>query len=97
MPFYTMPGGGAVHINFGRDKYGRSRGPAPCVGCGWISTRLCDWKVADVHGFKNGGTITCDRPVCDACTWSPEPDKDLCPACVQQYRRWLLAQYIPVP
>lgn len=41
-----------------------------CVKCGGIATRECDWRI---------GRRTCDRPVCDECTHSPAPGKDLCP------------------
>ena len=43
----------------------------PCVSCGGESARLCDWKIGDGR--------TCDAAVCDEHTYSPEPDKDLCP------------------
>lgn len=39
--------------------------------CGKLATRMCDWKV--------GPTTTCDQPICESCTTSPKPDKDLCP------------------
>jgi hypothetical protein len=48
-----------------------SSGSRYCVKCGQEAARLCDWKV--------GLGRTCDRPICDACTSSPAPDKDLCP------------------
>lgn len=41
--------------------------------CGRPATRLCDWKLRSRSG-------TCDTPLCAACTASPAPDKDLCPA-----------------
>jgi hypothetical protein len=43
--------------------------PKPCT-CGKESTRLCDWII--------GRGRTCDAPLCDSCTSSPAPDKDLC-------------------
>lgn len=52
----------------------RHSGPRmlPCIECGEISTRLCDWKVG-----KSGAT--CDAALCDKCTSSPARGKDLCP------------------
>lgn len=48
-----------------------------CCKCGGIATRECDWKV---HGCKaDGRQATCDRGLCDKCTYSPSPEKDLCP------------------
>lgn len=48
-----------------------------CSSCGSISTRMCDWKLA-----RNK---TCDRRLCDACTYQPANDKDLCP---EHRRAW---------
>lgn len=60
-----------------------TRGPRPkrkpCSGCGRPADLLCDWKVP-------GGT--CDKPVCDLCTTSPAPDKDLCPTHAAAYEEW---------
>lgn len=52
-----------------------------CAYCGRGATRQCD-------GPKSEGK-TCDRFICDRCTWSPEPDKDFCPSCapLEQDRR----------
>jgi len=41
--------------------------------CGRPAGLLCDWKV---DGKRSG---TCDAPICDGCTTSPAPNKDLCP------------------
>jgi hypothetical protein len=50
--------------------------------CGKRAALLCDWKVsANPSG-------TCDAPVCQACTTSPAPDKDLCPRHAKQWRAW---------
>lgn len=49
----------------------RQRPKSCACGSGRPADRLCDWKV-------DGGT--CDAPICEACTSSPAPDKDLCPA-----------------
>lgn len=70
--FVRIPGdgplGGATAIVCGpRRKRDR------CVSCGRPAGLLCDWKVPE---NKSG---TCDAPICDACTHSPAPDKDLCP------------------
>ncbi len=50
--------------------------------CGQPGTLLCDWKVPS---RKIG---TCDAPICAACTTSPEPEKDLCPAHAAEFERW---------
>lgn len=71
--------GGMVHINFGRA--GNRAAPRPCAGCGWISERLCDFKL------PNGRT--CDRALCLTCTSSPAPGKDLCPEHELVVRAWL--------
>ena len=44
-----------------------------CSGCGKPADLLCDWKV------KSRRSGTCDKPICAACTYSPAPEKDLCP------------------
>lgn len=46
-------------------------------GSGKPAALLCDWKVA-------GGT--CDAPICEVCTHSPAPDKDLCPTHAAEWR-----------
>lgn len=40
--------------------------------CGAVATLRCDWKVAS----KKSGT--CDAWICERCTTSPAPEKDLC-------------------
>lgn len=42
-------------------------------GCGSLATLLCDWKV------KAKRTGTCDKPLCEVCSYHPAPEKDLCP------------------
>lgn len=63
-------------------------GPRPrrakCRCCGRPADLLCDWKVP---GRKSG---TCDAPICDRCTTSPAPDKDLCPAHAAEFEAWKL-------
>ena len=54
--------------------------------CGQTATLLCDWKVP---GRKSG---TCDRPICEACSHSPAPDKDLCPEHAAEWKRRLAAR-----
>lgn len=64
-----MPGGGVAIMRVAGQR------PRPCVKCGAQSTRLCDWKTS-------GGKVRprrCSAPVCDSCTFSPAPKKDLCP------------------
>jgi len=60
------------------------RRPRPCR-CGALSTRLCDWKTGATTG-KRLKTVTCDEPLCDCCTSSPAPDKDLCPTHAAQWK-----------
>lgn len=50
--------------------------------CGAPGSLLCDWKID-----KNGKT--CDRAICSACSESPAPGKDLCPAHQLAYKGWL--------
>lgn len=89
MPWYRIPGGGVCHINMGRKG-----GPAPCRVCGWVSTRLCDWRLGDIFGRERHESLSCDAPLCAGCGWSPAPDKDLCPAHVAAYRRWLVEAHL---
>jgi hypothetical protein len=49
--------------------------------CGRTASLLCDWKVP-----KNPSG-TCDAPLCERCTSSPAPQKDLCPRHADQWRR----------
>ncbi len=80
MPWYRVPlNGGVVHLHLG--SRGNRNAPRPCAVCGWISERLCDWKM------PNGRD--CDRPLCAWCTMSPAPRKDLCPEHAQHYKAWL--------
>ena len=50
--------------------------------CGRPATLECDWKVP---ARKSG---TCDAPICERCTTSPAPDKDLCPKHAQAFKEW---------
>jgi hypothetical protein len=50
--------------------------------CGADAPLLCDWKVP----AKKSGT--CDRPICEACSTSPEPGKDLCPEHTSAWHAW---------
>lgn len=59
--------------------------PRRC-GCGRRAILTCDWKVAD---RKSG---TCDAPLCDRCTTSPAPEKDLCPDHATAFARWKAAR-----
>lgn len=57
------------------------------------ASRECDWKVAK---RKSG---TCDKKLCDRCSYVPAPDKDLCPI---HRAAWLLhpkskSQMAPIP
>lgn len=55
-----------------------------CVGCGQLvaprALRLCDWKT------PQGKKPTCDAPVCGRCTYSPAPEKDLCPTHAAEWK-----------
>jgi hypothetical protein len=52
--------------------------PQMCA-CGRPAPRLCDWKLGtDGQGKNPHKPITCDTPLCDAHTYQPQPDKDLC-------------------
>jgi hypothetical protein len=51
-----------------------------CMACGKPANLLCDWKVPT----RRSGT--CDKPICEACTHSPAPDKDLCPVHAEVWR-----------
>jgi hypothetical protein len=69
-----VPGGGvAIVCGVG----GRKR-----CKCGRRATLLCDWKVPT----KKSGT--CDAPICDRCTTSPAPDKDICPKHAVELEAW---------
>lgn len=54
----------------------------PRCACGRPATLECDWKVPS---RKSG---TCDAPICDRCTTSPAPDKDICPAHRPAFEAW---------
>ena len=70
--------GTLIHVHYG--YRGNQTAPRPCAVCGWISERLCDWKLS--------GGRDCDRPLCAACATSPAPDKDLCPQHARLYKAW---------
>lgn len=53
------------------------RQPHQKCRCGRRATLLCDWKMPERMNFRK--SQTCDKPLCDRCTSSPAPDKDLCP------------------
>ena len=86
--------GTPIHLNLG--SRANLNAPPPCRVCGWISDRLCD-RILPMPFVSHGKRLTCDAPICEFCSWSPEPGKDLCPACVILYRRWLVeTQLIPL-
>lgn len=55
--------------------------------CGRPAKLLCDWKVP----AKKSGT--CDAPVCDRCTTSPAPGKDLCLKHAVAFEDWKRARH----
>lgn len=59
--------------------------------CGRRATLACDWKVPT---RKSG---TCDKPLCDRCTTSPAPGKDLCAAHAEAFQEWKTAQAMRPP
>ena len=78
MPGFRERGTGTVfHLNLGR----RNKDAKACRTCGWIATRLCDWKMPDGRD--------CDEPICIECTTSPSSEKDLCPRHALAYKAWL--------
>lgn len=63
---------------------GRAIPARPCIKCRKApATRLCDWKLG-----KEAGRATCDRPLCEACTFHPAPGKDLCPRHKTEFDKW---------
>lgn len=74
----TLPGGGRAIIC--------SKGPRKRCPCGGPAHRLCDWKVPN---RKSG---TCDAPICLSCTFSPAPEKDLCPSHKLAFDAWLASR-----
>ena len=56
--------------------------PRKYCACGRRATRECDWKVP---GRRSG---TCDAQLCERCTTSPAPEKDLCPAHAAEFEQW---------
>ncbi len=65
----TLPGGGTAIICGPRQPHQK-------CPCGRRATLLCDWKMAEPITFRK--SQTCDKPLCDRCTSSPAPGKDLC-------------------
>lgn len=71
------------------------RGIHPCVGCGQLATRQCDFKVVRSGVSRNGLPWqrhgTCSAHVCTACTTTLPGDKDSCPehkaACLEACKR----------
>lgn len=59
--------------------------------CGAPATRLCDWKIVGEYEVQrvpgqHPKQATCDEPLCDCCTSSPAPGKDLCPTHAAQWK-----------
>lgn len=70
-----LPGGGSAIVCGPREYQKRCE-------CGRPASLLCDWKVP----AKKSGT--CDVPICERCTMTPAPDKDLCPAHATAFKAW---------
>jgi hypothetical protein len=67
----------------------------PCVGCGQLATRLCDFKLV-LTGVSGSGRAwrrhgTCSAPICTNCMTHLPGDKDACPqhaaACLEACAR----------
>jgi hypothetical protein len=79
--FVQLPGGGtAIICTAGRRKR---------CACGRLATLACDWKAPR----KKSGT--CDAPICDRCTTSPAPDKDLCAKHATALEEWKARRDLP--
>lgn len=77
----TVKVGGVTAIVCGSPKR-----PKKCAKCRTKpGTRLCDWRLG-LSGY------TCDVPLCEDCTHSPAPKKDLCPAHVEEFKQWQAAK-----
>jgi hypothetical protein len=77
----TLPGGGRAIICGPRQPHQK-------CPCGRRATQLCDWKMPNAEDQRKvRGSATCDKPLCDQCTTSPAPDKDLCPAHAAEWRK----------
>ncbi len=70
----TLPGGATAIVCGSRRR--------PKCKCGRPARLLCDWKVPT----KRSGT--CDAPICDRCTVSPAPGKDLCQVHAIVFEEW---------
>lgn len=70
-----LPDGGAAIVCGPRQRAQR-------CSCGRPAGLLCDWRIP---ARKSG---TCDRPICDRCTTSPAPEKDLCPEHARAFEAW---------
>lgn len=70
----TFPDGGVAIVCGSRTR-------KRCT-CGRRATLECDWKVPS---RKSG---TCDAPICESCTMSPAPEKDLCPKHKVEFEQW---------
>lgn len=70
-----FPGGSAI-VCMGRPRL-RS-----CPNCGQKTRdpRECDWKIGDGK--------TCDAKLCERCSFSPSPGKDLCPEHHTAFDSW---------
>lgn len=62
--------------------------PRSRCACGNPATLECDWKVP--NAFRK--SQTCDKPLCPNCSFSPAPDKDLCPHHASLFEAWRAAR-----
>jgi len=85
MPWYRGPNGLPMHLHFG--SAANRSAPHGCQAkrprgdwCGMFPACRCDWKT--------GGGKTCSVWLCADHAQEVAPDKHLCPAHQQAYRRW---------
>lgn len=50
-----------------------------CCKCNALTDGVCDFPL-------HGGAMTCDRPICGECTFSPGPGLDYCPRHASTFR-----------
>lgn len=56
--------------------------------CGAPATLFCDWILREGEMPCRKRSKTCDAPLCSSCTFSPAPEKDLCPEHGRAFEAW---------